>query len=194
QSCPRLYGLGYTHLFRREYKLAAIAAEQAISINPNYADSYLTLAICRIHEGNPRAALTLVRKAMLINPDFPAAYASILGQSHYFIGEYKQAEVALREAIERNSYLTTAHLFLIASLSKQGLTDEAEWAAEQLKNFTNDFSDEKISGMLPVDDVDDVDDVADVADILQHLRLSSLFNKINFLAWSDCGCLKITGA
>lgn len=151
--------LGYVHLFRREYQQAAAAASRAVMLDPNYADSYLTLAICRIHEGAPDAAVSLVRKAMLLNPEYPAAYASILGQSHFFTGQYRQAVTVLREAIDRNNNLLTAHVFLIAALSKQRQMDEAIWAAEQLKGLSADFSADQVAEMLAVDDADTVEEI-----------------------------------
>lgn len=151
--------LGYVHLFKQEYRQAAAAAQRAIELEPNYADSYLTLAICKIHAGAPDKALPLIRKAMLLNPEFPTPYASVLGQAWYFMEQYDQAVPVLREAIDRNINLLTAHVFLIASLSKLDQLEEASWAVEQLKTVAADISANNIVGMLPVQDADFIADM-----------------------------------
>lgn len=160
--------LGYTHLFRQEYREAAEAAGRAVELDPNYADSYLTLAVCKMHLEAPGEALQLVRKAMLLNPKYPAAYASILGQAYFFMGEYERSVPALREAIERNVNLLTPQVFLIVALSKLDRPDEAAWAAEQLETVAPEFSPDSIAGMLPVQDADII------AEMQQHLRHAGL--------------------
>lgn len=144
--------LAYVHLFRQEYKEAAAVASRVIELDPNYANSYITLAVCKMRFGEAEAALHLVKKAMLLNPIYPASYVSMLGQIYYFLGEYEQAVPALREATERNMNLPTPHVFLIATLSRLGKMEEARWAAEQLKSLAPDFSAESIDGMIPLQD------------------------------------------
>ena len=141
--------LGYVHLFRREYDKAARSAQHAIALDPNYADSYLTLAVCKIHEGAPEKSLPLIRKAMLLNPEYPTPYTSVLGQAYYYMGQYQQAASVLREALERNTNLLTAHVYLIASLSKLNRLEEANWAAEQLKATIPSFTVNQLPDMIP---------------------------------------------
>ena len=166
---PQAYWvLGYVRLFRQEYQKAAKAAGRAIDLEPNFADGYLTLAVCKLHFGSAAEALQLVRKAMLLNPKYPAAYASILGQVYYVMGEYEQAVPVLREATERNINLLTSHVFLIAALSKLERPGEAAWAATQLKTIASDFNVNTIGGMLPVQNA------AIITDMQKHLRQAGL--------------------
>ncbi|MBE9515379.1 MAG: winged helix-turn-helix domain-containing protein [Proteobacteria bacterium] len=168
-NIPQTYwALGYVHLFRREYDEATKAASRAIELDPNYADSYLTLAICKIYFNEPKEALNLIRKAMLLNPEYPAPYASVLGQAYFFMGQYERAIPVLREVIDRNISLLTAHVFLIASLNELGRTDDAVWAAAQLKGFAPGFSTDKVADMLPVQNSDVVDHIK------KHLRTSGM--------------------
>jgi len=160
--------LAYVQVFRQDYAEAAAAANRAIALDPNYADSYVTLAVCKMHYGNPEAARDLVRKAMLLNPRYPAAYASVLGQIHYFLGEYELAAVRLREAIERNVNLLTPHVFLIAALGKLNRQEELDWAASQLKTMAADFDDNQLAGMLPIQDANML------ADMRQQLQRAGL--------------------
>jgi len=93
---------------------------------------------------------------MQLNPEYPAAYASILGQAYFFNDQAGQAIPFLREAIDRNTNLLTAHVFLIATLSLLNRLEEAAWAAEQLKNVRADFTLEQLDGMLPTGDQDTI--------------------------------------
>lgn len=160
--------LAYVQLFRREFASATEAASRAVALDPNYADGYLTLAFCKLHDGMPRAAVSLVRKAILLNPQYPAAYASILGQSYFFTGQYERAIPVLREAIDRNNNLLTAHVFLIAALSKLDQIDEAKWAAEQLKSTAADFSASQVGEMLAFQNDSSIEEVK------KHLQRAGL--------------------
>lgn len=151
--------LAYIRLFQHDYENAALSAEQALHLNPNYADSYLTLAICRLHEERAAQAISLIERARLLNPQYPAAYASILGQAFYHAGNYSQAAVHLSEAIERNHRLTAAHVYLIATLEKQGLSDEAGWAAEQLRNSAPGFTTQQLPKLLALSDEKQLRDI-----------------------------------
>ncbi len=151
--------LAYVHLFRHEYQEAADMASRVIELDPNFANSYVTLAVSKMHFGQPEEALHLVRKAMLINPIYPSSHISMLGQIYFFLGEYERALPALREAIDRNVYLPTPQVFLIVTLSKLGQEEEASWAAEQLKTIVPSFSSDSITGMLPLQDAEIVEDM-----------------------------------
>ena len=144
--------LGYVHVFRKEYGQAAAAAGRAVQLDPNFADSYITLAVCQLHFGKPEEALRLIRKAMLLNPESPVAYSSILAQAHYFMGHYDRAVAVLREALDRNATLPTMHVFLIAALSELNRMDEAMWAAEQFRVIAPQFTVDSVTEMLAVQD------------------------------------------
>ena len=96
---------------------------------------------------------------MLLNPEYPAAYASILGQSYFFTEQYEQAVPILRDAIERNNNLLTAHIFLTAALSKLNKMDEADWAADQLKAMSADFSASQVDEVLAIQKPSSIEDI-----------------------------------
>lgn len=151
---PQAYWvLAYVQLFRHDYQKAKLAATRALELNPNFADSYLTLAICNIHFGSPDEAVRLIRKAMLLNPAYPAAYASILGQAYFIMGQYELSVSMLRVAVERNINLLTPHVFLITALNKLGRSDEAIWAAEELKIIAPDFTLSSLDRLLAIHDM-----------------------------------------
>lgn len=169
QTLPQAHWmLAYVQVFRQQYRQARLAAERAIALDPNYANSYVTLAVCQMHFGESQQALQLLRKAMLLNPHYPAAYASVQGQIHFLMGDYGAAVIALRDAIERNINLRTAHVFLVASLSMQGQDEEANWAAEQLRNIAADFTAESVAELLPMQN----EQLVMVMEMERHLKLA----------------------
>jgi len=157
---PQAYWvLGYVHVFRRDFNKAAQEVSIAIKLDPNYADSYLTLAVCKINKGEANKAIALAQKAMVLHPRYPSAYSSILGQAYFFAEQYDFAVPFLEDAIERNYNLLTAHVFLIATLSKLGEHEEAKWSAEKLKAISTNFSIHKIDQMLAIGNVQGVEDI-----------------------------------
>ncbi|MFO7551161.1 MAG: winged helix-turn-helix domain-containing protein [Haliea sp.] len=142
--------LAHVQLFRKSYREGAEAAQRAIELEPNFADSYITLAVCKMHFGAAQEAMQLVRKGMLLNPKYPAAYASVRGQLHFFLGEHEQALLALREAIRLNANLPTPRAFLIVVLRELDRLDEADWEAEQLKILAPKFTADSVAGMFPL--------------------------------------------
>lgn len=142
----------YVYVFLQDYNKAIKASTRAIELNPNYADSYVTLAVCKLHLNQGDDALNLIAKAMLLNPGYPAAYASIKGQAYYLTNRYEEAIPLLREAIERNNNLLTAHVFLISSLGKLNRSEEANWAADKMKATAPDFKPDRIKDLLPIKD------------------------------------------
>lgn len=163
KELPQAYWvLAYAHLFRHEYKLAASAASHSIELEPNYADSYISLAISKMHSGKASEALNLVKKAILLNPRYPAAYSSVLGQIYYFMNQYEKAEVFLNEAIEKNTNLLTPHIFLTVVLQELKRTEEAAWSAAQIKIINPDFSLQNLDELLPFYDKNMISKIRDL--------------------------------
>jgi len=144
--------VGYVRLFKREYKKAYEAASRAVELDPDFADSYLILAIGELHAQQPEKAVRLIQKAMVLNPLAPTAYDSILGQAYYFMGEYENAADLLSKAVNKNINLLTAHIFLIATLNKMKKNDEASWAVDELKTVAPSFTVDKAVELLPIQD------------------------------------------
>ncbi len=144
--------LGYVYLFQRDFTRAATAAEHAISIDPNNADAYTTLAFARVYQQRPEETITLVRKAMTLNPHYPAQYPSVLGRAYYHLGQHEQAITILREAIDKNPIRTPPRLYLILSYMALGKLDEAQWEVTQLRNGDPTFTLARFEKTIPVTD------------------------------------------
>lgn len=151
--------LGYVYLQQRKYDQAIQSARQAIRLNPNFADGFATLGVSYIYAGDPQNGMSMMQHAMRLNPQYPAPYASALGQAYYFLERYDDAITVLRLAIERNNNLLTSHVYYIASLSRLGKTDDASWAAVQMKSINPAFALDDVADMFPIKDKDSLEKI-----------------------------------
>lgn len=155
-----LWALGYVHLFRQEFELAVQAADKAVALDPNFADSYLISAMARMRAGAAVEALPLILKAMRLNRHYPAAYASVLGQAYFLMGDYPGAVGSMRDAIERNRAMIVPHIILVAALRRTDRLDQAEWAAARLSSVAEEFSAGDLQRLLQVYSTAFIDAVA----------------------------------
>lgn len=133
--------LGYVYLYGEKDPAQAIAsAEQAISLDPNFADAYALVASAYSFQGRPRDAIHLNRHAMRLNPTTSFIYYTNLGRDHYFTDKLPDAIQNLKEAISRNPNYLNAHLYLAASYARMGNIDEAAWEIDEIRALDTGFS------------------------------------------------------
>lgn len=142
------WALAYVHLFLGAFDKAEAAARQATALDDRYADAYPILAICALQRDAPGQAVRLARRAMELNPAYPAAHASILGQALYAAGDPAGALPALHEALHRNPRLVTARVFQLAALADTGRTEAAHWAAAELISLAPTFSAAQVTELV----------------------------------------------
>lgn len=159
---PQSYwALAYAQLHLHRYEQAVSTVNQALSVRPDYADGYAILALIHIYQGEAAEGIKMIRRAMKLNPDYPAQYVSVLGQAFYYLGEFDSAALVLRDAIDKNFSLLSAHIMLTATLSKAGMPEEASWSAAQLHTISPDFSLQDVGRIFPVSDQARLQDVVE---------------------------------
>ena len=168
-NLPQAYwALAYAQLHLHRYDQAKETITQALAVRPNYADGYAILALIYIYQGDAAEGIKLIRQAMRLNTNYPAQYLSVLGQAHYYLGEYESASSMLRNAIEKNFSLITAHIMLTATLSKSGSDEEASWTAGQLLSLSPEFKLQDVGRIFPLKDN------SQLQDIIEQLRIAGL--------------------
>jgi tetratricopeptide (TPR) repeat protein len=100
-------------------------AKQAISLDPNTADSYLALAGTLSLAGRPSEALRMVKRAMRLNPYYPPSYLYGLGMAHFGMRNYRQAAESLERAMALNPDDRWSARLLLASYGHLGRKKEA---------------------------------------------------------------------
>jgi Flp pilus assembly protein TadD len=73
-------------------------AVRSVSLDPNDANGYVTLASVSTLAGEPEKAVELIQKAMRLNPHFPSGYLFELGLAHFTSGQYSKAADELERA------------------------------------------------------------------------------------------------
>jgi len=135
-TIPQTYwSLGYVQLMRKEFVAAEATLSEALAISPNYADGYGLLALIKNGRGDPKAAISLVKKGMELNPYYTWDYPYNLGRAYYALGDADRAIDLLEKARARNENAMPIRLHLAASYVRAGRQDDAEWEVEEIRSL-----------------------------------------------------------
>ncbi len=132
--------VGYVNTQQRKYDEGRAALQKAIDIDPGFADAYALSGGIETYRGNPAETVPLLRKAIQLNPRAGYLYFLLLARAYYFLGDFEQAEINLKEAIARNPQNVEAHLYRAATLLRLNKADDAGWEAEEVKSIEPDFN------------------------------------------------------
>ena len=113
------------HRQDRRFDQAIAEAEAGIALDPNDANSYVTLAGVLIMVGRAKEAADLTQKAMRLDPHYPAFYLYVLGVASYGEERYAKAAEYLARAAERNPKNHALLIPLAAAYGKMGRKKEA---------------------------------------------------------------------
>ena len=112
--------LGFNEMFFKwEWRLAEEAFQKSISLNANYGTAHHWYAQLLAAQGRHEEAKAEMRRALEINP-LSHNYLADLGQIHYFKGEYAEAELYCRKALEIYPDFTFARFYLYQIFLKTG--------------------------------------------------------------------------
>ncbi len=102
---------------------AIAEAERAIALNPNDVDSLFAMARALIFGGRAHEGADYVKRAMRLDPHYPAQYLSFLGLAQFCTGQLEEAAIALERAHKRNPELEAYPL--VATYAHLGREEEA---------------------------------------------------------------------
>jgi adenylate cyclase len=89
-SLPAPYGvLSGIYVQKGQYDPAVIEAQRAVTLDPNFTEGYMWLALVMNSMGKPAEALEAVNKAMRLDPRNPDNYAYELGWTYSNLGRYE---------------------------------------------------------------------------------------------------------
>lgn len=159
---------GLAHRERKEYSQALKEAEQAITLDPNYAHAHVLLATLLYYDGRPREGLERIVEAMRLNPLHPYNYNFHLGQAYFVLGRYPDAIQVFQEGLSSNPASERLHTWLAAAYAQSGRLDEAQWEAEQVLTLNPEFSRARMRETFPFGDP------ADLQHFLNGLRKAGL--------------------
>jgi adenylate cyclase len=102
---------------------AIAEAERAIALNPNDVDNLFAMARALIFGGRPAEGTGYVKKAMRLDPHYPAQYLSFLGLAQFCMEQLEEAAITLERAHKRNPELEAYPI--VATYAHLGREEEA---------------------------------------------------------------------
>ncbi len=145
--------LGNVYLWgKREHEQALAEAEQAIALNPNFAQAYAHLGNFLVYAGRPQAAIEMIERAMRLDPHYPPLYLSWLGHAYRLTGQAETAIAILQRAVKRNPNYLYFHLHLVVTYSDVGREDAARAEAAEVLRINPKFVVEGLAQILPFKD------------------------------------------
>jgi adenylate cyclase len=107
-------------MYQGKYEPALAAAERAIALDPNDAESYVKLAnIFNLFGERTAEAIELIEKAIRLNPRYPVVYPFQLGWAYSLVGRYEEAIAAQKQALLRNPNWLFSHVELFVNYRSQ---------------------------------------------------------------------------
>ncbi len=137
------------HRDQKQHNEAIASAANAIVLNPNYADAFISLASVMCYSHSPTNSISLIDKAVRLNPNHPNSYKFHLGQCQYVLGKYQDAIQSFEDAIARNPTSQRTNLWLAASYAQVDQTEDAKWIIDQLLSWNPDLTIEHVKSVTP---------------------------------------------
>lgn len=127
---------------------AVAEAERASALDPNDADSHFVVANVLCNMGRGEEAIRWIKKAMRLNPRYPAYFAWLLGYAYHLAGRVDEAIAPLKHALTLNSNFQFAYIQLAWSyvwqwawqLNQDSRTLEQAFDAAQRAVALNDLN------------------------------------------------------
>jgi len=139
-SDARGYGeLGFVNLYRKDHDASLSAFETALQLNPNDTDIMSNMGDALAHCGRSEEAITMLNRALLLNPFYPDQYLWYLGGAFFNLKQYEEAVKTLK----RMNSPTEGRRLLAACYAYLGKKEDAKYQAskvlEAYPNFNLDY-------------------------------------------------------
>ena len=114
----------------RKPDTALAEAEQAIALDNNDPAGHLAMSTALLKAGKASEAVESVRRAMRLDPHYPASYLTRLGEAQFAQGQFVNAAATLESAAKRNPNDDWTFVYLVAVYGHLGREQEAKQALE----------------------------------------------------------------
>jgi tetratricopeptide (TPR) repeat protein len=108
KQAKKYNNLGVTSFHNGAFELARDQFEQAVKLDPEFAEAYNNLGLSNTELGDDEKATNAFARAVEIDPNLPAAYNN-LGYIFYKKGSYEKAIEMYNEALGRSTDNSSAH-------------------------------------------------------------------------------------
>ncbi|MGD9122291.1 MAG: adenylate/guanylate cyclase domain-containing protein [Desulfobacterales bacterium] len=126
-----------TLIYNRLFSEAVTAAENARTLDPNDAYNYFIMAKILNYAGQSEKAIDFAKRAIRLDPHYPADYLTVLGESNFALGNLEEAVIYFEKSQSRSSQERPNKTLLenlVATYSHLGRIEEADELFQSLKN------------------------------------------------------------
>lgn len=132
--------LAFVDAHRRRHEQAVRHLDDALRLNPSFADGYALKGGIYTSIGRPAEGVQLLHAAMRLAPDSGYTYFMLLGRAYLALGQLEQARINLEHALARNPEFVDAHVYLAATHLAAGDRAAASWEVEEIRALKPDFT------------------------------------------------------
>ncbi len=134
QDCMNLCVLGRVHAFRHDYEEAIALLEEAVALNPSFAQAHFALGCTMVWSGRAREGIAHVERAAQLSPRDPhlSSFHATRALAHIHLGELPEAADSARRATRVPNAKAWPHMMLVAALGLMGREEEARRALDGL--------------------------------------------------------------
>ncbi len=144
--------LAYVNAQQRRHEQALGLLRKAVALDQSFADAYALMGGINTYMGRPQETPGLIRTAIRLNPEAGYLYYLLLGRAYFYLGDWEQALINLRETLERNPANLEARVYLAATLESAGEHEAAVWELEEVFALQGDFSPKAWLSTYPMTD------------------------------------------
>ena len=150
--------LGALYLVQRQWDKAIAAGKRAVTLSPNSPNILALFAMTLKSVGRVDEALTMIEKAIRLNPMPPEWYLHELGTYYRLLGRYDEAIATLKKNLDHGRDYLTSMINLTATYSMAGKLDQARVQAREVLGIMPDFSAKQFMKGFPYKDQKIIDD------------------------------------
>lgn len=136
---------GYDMLARvysrqRQHDDSVATLKKAVSLNPNRAETYLSLANTLTFAGRPLEAVRAVQKSRRLDPFYGYLGDFYLGRALYFAKQYEEALLPLKTLVARAPEFPAGYMYLAPLYAELGRTEDAGHTVARLLELAPRFT------------------------------------------------------
>jgi adenylate cyclase len=125
--------------FRGDYAAAERAGRKAVSLSPDFGLALFSLGEILCTSGRPQEAVTVLERAVRLEPGWSQQHLQFLGQAHFLQRNFETAALIFRERLFLAKGTDIGRAWLAATLGHLGEIDEACAVWSELMAIKPDF-------------------------------------------------------
>jgi TolB-like protein/Flp pilus assembly protein TadD len=135
QDSMNLCVLGRTHCFLQDYAESIARLEEAVALNPSFAQAWYALGFTFLACGRAEEAIACIERATELSPRDPhlASFHAMRALAHLLLGDLEAAAALARQAVRVPNAKHWPFAVLASALGLVGRTEEARAAVAALE-------------------------------------------------------------